>query len=190
MAAAPMKGRVLLPQLVERDHAAFARVVATHHGRLSRVANRLLKNEADAQEVAQETFLKLWSEVDRIRDEASLAAWLTRVASNLAFDRLRQRRTLPVDHCPDRADETAASDRVLKRTMLCREIEAALDLLPGRQRLALILVHFEGMDQRTAAAALDVTREALESLLARSRRGLRKALARRWREMLDEIAEF
>ena len=185
-----MNGRILLPRLVERDHAAFARMVASHYGRISRVANRLLKNEADAQEVAQETFLKLWSEAERIRDEGGLAAWLTRVASNLAFDRLRQRRTLSTDDCPDPADETTESDRILRRAMLCREIESALDLLPGRQRLAIILVHFEGMDQKTAAVALDVTREALESLLARSRRSLRKVLARRWREMLDEIAEF
>ncbi len=172
-----------------RDRAAFAVFVRQHYARIGRVAQRLVRNEADAQEIAQDTFLRLWNDAALIRDQTRVQAWLTRVASNLAFDRLRQRRHAVVPF-PERVADFADFDRELRRAVLSREIEEAMARLPGRQRLALVLVHFEGLDQKSAAASLGISVDALESLLARSRRLLRRVLARRWRELLSELCEI
>lgn len=177
----------LLARVVARDPSAFVTIVQIHYARVRRMVVRFLNNAADAEEVAQETFLKLWSEASTIRDEGSLQAWLSRVASNLAFDRLRHTKTLAacgIKDCLDAADE---SDRELRRRAVSGEIEEAMAYLPDRQRHAVLLVHFEGLDQKTAAAAMAISVEALESLLARSKRSLRNCLSDRWQDLLAEM---
>lgn len=179
-----------LRKIVARDHAAFSVVVAEHHARVLRVAARLLNNPADAEDVAQEAFLKLWNDAAGIRDENSLPAWLMRVATNLAFDRLRRKMPQTVAELPDIVDETGAADRGQQRAEIARTVDRALTALPERQRLALVLVHFEGCEQKVAAAAMDVSIDALESLLARARRGLRAALQHDWQSLLADIGRL
>ena len=92
--------------------AAFSAVVGEHYGRVLRVAARLLGNPADAEDVAQEAFLKLWNDAAGIRDDSSLPAWLMRVATNLAFDRLRRKTPIAAAaEVPDILDEKATADR-------------------------------------------------------------------------------
>ncbi len=151
---------------------------------------RLLNNTADAEDVAQETFLKLWNEAAGIRDERSLPAWLMRVATNLAFDRMRRKTPQAVGDLPDIVDENGSTDRDHRRAEVSRTIDKALGSLPERQRLALVLVHFESCEQKVAAAAMEVSIEALESLLARARRGLRAALRDDWQTLLADLGQL
>jgi RNA polymerase sigma-70 factor (ECF subfamily) len=154
------------------------------------VAARLLNNSADAEDVTQEAFLKLWNDAAGIRDEGSLPGWLLRVATNLALDRLRRKAPALVGELPEIIDESVAADSEHCRERIVRTLDGALAALPERQRLALVLVHLEGCEQKVAAAALEVSVDALESLLSRARRHLRAALRDDWQWLLADIGRL
>lgn len=160
------------------DQQAFARIVDRHLDRIHRLAWRSLDSRADAEEVAQETFLRAFSQLPTWKpNKARFSTWLYRVALNLCHDRLRRRREqVPVDDL-ELTDPAAAPDRVLEQQQRQRRVEQALLELPQRQREALLLCHFEGQSNIQAAQILEVSVEALESLLARARRRLRAGLA-------------
>ncbi len=159
------------------DPRAFARLVDRHLGPVHRLAWRSLGNDADAQEVAQETFLRAFTGLpDWRHGQARFSTWLYRVAFNLCQDRLRQRRDwLPVEEV-ELVDPGTTPDQALERRQRLLRIEDALIRLPQRQREALLLCHYEGLSNIDAAAVLDVSVAALESLLARARRNLRALL--------------
>ncbi len=159
------------------DARAFAALVDRHLAMVHRLAWRSLGNDADAQDVAQDTFLRAFSQLPQWRSgQARFSTWLYRVAFNLCQDRLRRRRdTAPVDDF-ELPDPAAAPERALEQAQRQRRVEDAIAALPQRQREALLLCHYEGQSNAQAAAVLDVSVEALESLLARARRSLRAAL--------------
>lgn len=160
------------------DQQAFARIVDRHLDRIHRLAWRSLDSRADAEEVAQETFLRAFGQLpDWTPGKARFSTWLYRVALNLCQDRLRRRREqVPVEDL-DLADPGAAPDRTLEQDQRRQRVEQALRALPQRQREALLLCHFEGQSNAQAAQVLGVSVDALESLLARARRQLRAELA-------------
>ena len=95
---------------------------------------------------------------------------------NLCYDRLRRRREIPSDLLPDRPDEGPAPDRGLIAADVGVAVNAALARLPDRQREAIVLCHYQELTNIEAAALMQVSIEALESLLSRGRRALRLAL--------------
>jgi RNA polymerase sigma-70 factor, ECF subfamily len=183
-------GDDLLVRLTRRDELAFAELVALHFDRIYRIAWRVLGGPTDAEDVAQEAFLKIWTAPGQIRDGRAIGGWLARVATNLALDRLRRRRPESPAELPELSDPDAAADRGARRAALEAEVAKAVAALPDRQRAALVLVHFEGLGNLEAAEALGVSVEAVESLLARARRGLKLAFADRWRELVAEFSDL
>jgi RNA polymerase sigma-70 factor, ECF subfamily len=172
------------------DARAFERLVLRHHARCFRVAARLLNDAAEAEDVTQEAFLKLWTGAQTVRDPQALGGWLARACANLALDRLRRRKPdLPGD-LPDVPDASLAPDRNLDRAELSHAVAQAVAALPERQRAALVLVHMEGFGNGEAAAMLGVSVEAVESLLARARRSLKAAFAGTWRGFLDDVSRL
>lgn len=162
------------------DAAAAAHVVRALAPRLVRVAVRILADAAEAEDVAQETLARVWTKAPgwNLFGPARIETWAHRVAINLSVDRLRRRARLDVtDAPPEQEDGGPAPDAGLEARETAAQVQAALAALPDRQRVALTLVHFEELPGREAAAALGVTVEALESLLARARRTLRARLA-------------
>lgn len=159
------------------DPQAFSRLVDRHLARVHRLAWRTLGNDADAEEVAQDTFLRAFTHLPQWRSgQARFSTWLYRVAFNLCQDRLRARREyMPVDDL-DLSDPNAEPEIAVARLQHMERIEDALAALPQRQREALLLCHYEGQSQYEAAAVLGVSVEAVESLLARARRTLRAML--------------
>lgn len=140
-----------------------------------RFSQRLLGDATEAEDVAQETFLRVWKSADRYVPTAAVSTWIFRIAHNLCIDRLRRRK-----QTSDRISQLDSEDRpslLLDRKEVASEVEQALSELPDRQRAALVLVHYEGQSQTEAAQVLEISVEALESLLARGRRTLRKRLA-------------
>jgi RNA polymerase sigma-70 factor (ECF subfamily) len=135
----------------------------------------MLGDPAEAEDVAQETFLRLHRKLASWEGgEDGLSSWLHRVAVNISIDRHRgPARPASLDDIGEVA-EPAGLDGDLDRK---RHVDAALADLPARQRAALVLVHYQGFSGREAASALDISVEALESLLARARRTLRNNLA-------------
>ena len=159
------------------DPHAFARLVDRHLSRVHRLAWRSLGNDADAQEVAQETFLRAFTQLPNWRpNHARFSTWLYRVAFNLCQDQLRSRRDwVPVEEL-DLIDSAAEPDTRLEQGQRWMRVEEAIASLPQRQREALLLCHYEGESNAAAAAVLGVPVTALESLLARARRTLRALL--------------
>jgi RNA polymerase sigma-70 factor (ECF subfamily) len=169
------------------DAAAFRTLVDRHVAGVVAVARRILADEAEAEDVAQDVMLRLWHAGAGLEiGEAGLKPWLRRVATNLAIDRFRsRRRTDLTDQVPE-TPEDPDQDRGLMEGELSERVEQALIKLPERQRRALSLFHFEGLSQTEVAAALGVSDEAVESLLARARRSLKATFKDEWRDLLPD----
>ena len=159
------------------DPRAYRELVERHVRGVHAFVYRMLGSRAEAEEVCQESFLRLWKQADTFVAHAKPSTWLYRVAHNLAVDRLRRRRE--ASH-PAGIEEVPTSDRPsthLYEKQVAEAVERALATLPERQRAAISLVHYQGLSNAEAADVLGVKVRALESLLARGRRDLREKLA-------------
>jgi RNA polymerase sigma-70 factor (ECF subfamily) len=149
-------------------------------------AFRLLGNRAEAEDVAQEAMLRLWRQAPDWRSgEAKVSTWLYRVVANLCIDRRRRARggAVPLDAIPEPEDgQASAAERIQDRAR-ADALQAALDLLPDRQRQAVVLRHIEGLPNPEIAEIMDVTVEAVESLTSRGKRALAAQLAGRQEEL-------
>lgn len=179
----------LIRKLAAGDRTAFATLLSRHLPVIHRLGWRLLGEPTEAEDVAQEAFLKLWNFAPDWRDEgASPRTWLYRVAFNLCQDRLRRRRVVFVETVPEvPTDPSDAPGAAMMEAERNARVKGALDALPERQRAALVLSYYEGLSQAEAAAIMEIGEEALESLLARGRRKLRELLAADGRELLGEM---
>lgn len=137
------------------------------------LAKRMLRNEAEAEDVAQEAMLRLWKIApDWEPGRAKASTWLYRVTSNLCTDRLRKRRTAPIDDVPEPVDDGPSVAAMMHAKDRATALKAAIGGLPERQRLAIHLRHFDELSNPEIAEILETTVEAVESLLARARRAL------------------
>lgn len=177
----------LLARVSAGDARAFRGLVDRHLPTVLAIARRMLKDDAEAEDVAQETLLRLWRNAAGLDLGAGgVRPWLRRVASNLCIDRVRARRNLSGgDAVPEEA-EPAGQVRHLVERELGQRVDQALKALPERQRLALTLFHYEGMSQIEVGRVMQISDEAVESLLARARRALKAALKDEWQELIPE----
>ncbi len=183
---APPEEVALLAASATGDQAAFRTLVAMHLGSAVSIARGMLGDGTEAEDIAQEAFLRLWRNAATLQlGPYGLKPWLRRVVSNLAIDRIRSaRNTTVTDEVPEQPVRAVQSDAI-EAVELKLRVGEALQALPARQRAALVLFHFEDMSQLEVGEALGVSDEAVESLLARARRGLRALLADDWRTLLS-----
>jgi RNA polymerase sigma-70 factor, ECF subfamily len=177
----------LLAASARRDAQAFAGLVSRHYKPVYRMVWRMMNGNAEAEDVAQEAFIKLWQNPAQVREPSALKGWLMRVASNLAIDRMRRKPHEVLDVVENLPDESQrlASDGDGRAAQA--RVKGAIADLPERQRLALTLVYFEGMSNISAADVLEISVDAVESLLARAKRALREGLADDWSMLLEEL---
>ncbi len=159
------------------DAEAASRLVARHLPRMTALARRMLGDSAEAEDVAQDVFLKVWTQAKRWQPGAAkFETWLHRVAINACYDRLRKKRGVSLDEVGERVDPAPDPEQSMAQTQTAREVETALQDLPERQRAAIALCHYQGLSNIEAASALEISVEALESLLSRGRRALKERL--------------
>jgi RNA polymerase sigma-70 factor (ECF subfamily) len=173
--AEPEDENELMRRIGRADAAAYRIMANRHLAPVTGFAERMMGNRTEAEDVAQDTFLKLWTEAVRWTPRAKPSTWLYRIAHNLCIDRLRRRR----EDGADALDRQSAGDRpsaLLERKETAIKVAQALARLPERQCAAITLVHYHGMASSEAAEVLEVSIEALESLLSRGRRSLREQL--------------
>ena len=179
----------LLEAAAGGSHAAFAEIASRHFQAVYRLVWRMTGGAADSEDIAQEAFVKLWRNPSQLREGAALRGWLMRVASNAVIDAARKPRSAALDEVAEPPDPQARPDAPLDRAEAARLIDARIAALPDRQRLALSLVYFEGLSNIEAAAVMEVSVEAVESLLARARRSLKESLSADWRELIGGLTE-
>lgn len=186
-AAAPVDEVAWLAAIASGDQRAYRAAIERFLPHVLAIGRRMLRDDAEAEDVAQETLVRLWRNAATLElGPGGLRPWLRRVVSNLCIDRVRAgRRLVVVDEVPERA-EPARQEAGLAEKVLSLRIQDLMKRLPERQRLALTLFHYEGLSQIEVAAILGVSDEAVESLLARARRTLKAALKDEWRDLLPD----
>ena len=171
--------RALMARVGRGDAAAFGQLVERHLPMLHALAWRMLGDPGEAEDVVQETMVKLWVNAKGWQPSGGgLGAWLRRIATNACLDRLRKPRNLSDDALPERADEAPLADALIDADRRREAVQAAILMLPDRQRAAIVLTYHEGVSNVEAASILGIGVKALESLLVRARQGLSHQLAR------------
>ena len=170
----------LIERFAAGDQSAARALTIRLSPRVLGLATRMLQDGTEAEDVTQETMMRLWkTAADWRPGEAKPSTWLHRVATNLCIDRLRKRRRTgpPLDDVAEPSDPSPGADARLIAADRAAAVSGALKALPDRQQTAISLRHFEGLSNPDIAAALDVSVEAVESLLSRARRTLTAQLA-------------
>jgi RNA polymerase sigma factor (sigma-70 family) len=175
----------LLAQLQRGSEVAFRTLVERYQARIYRTVFSLLRNEEEAEDVAQEVFVEVYQTIGRFRGEAALSTWLYRLATSRALKNLRRARTkkrfayftslLGLDNgvlheLPDHAHPLVLLEGQQQLQLLLAHIAR----LPGQQQVAFTLRHEQELSYEEIAAVLDTTVPAVESLLFRARQTLRK----------------
>lgn len=163
----------LLAAYATGDQSAARALTARHLGRVMALAYRMLGDRAEAEDVAQETMLRLWrSAADWEPGRAKVSTWLHKVASNLCIDRLRKSKRTDFGEVPDVEDDRPGADDDLQSQGRATAVHDALATLPPRQKLALTLRFLEERDNPEIAEIMEISVDAVESLLARGKRTL------------------
>ena len=167
----------LLARIGRGEEAAFRLLIARKLSRVHGLATRLLRDPGEADDVAQDAFLRVWRQAAGWRTgEARFDTWLHRVVLNLCTDRLRQRREATVDVLPEQVDPAPPADHGILRDETARTVQDAIAQLPARQKEALVLHTYQDLSNIEIAQVMGISIEALESLLSRARRALRSML--------------
>lgn len=169
--------RRVMAALAAGDRHAMASLIHRHGPGLRRFLAGMLSAPHEAEDIAQETFLRVWSAATRYDpDKASPSTWIYRIALRLAIDRNRRtgfRRFLGLEAAPEPEDETPGAETALAARQTLGLARAGLATLPDRQRRALLLRAVTEMSTAEIADVLGITPGAVEQLLVRARSGLR-----------------
>jgi RNA polymerase sigma-70 factor (ECF subfamily) len=165
----------LMARAAQGDERAFRELARRHAGSALRLARRILGSEALAEEIVQDAFLRVWTNAPRWRPEAAFRTWLYRVVINLCLNAKRRPADLPLAAAGDPPDPAPDAGAALEQRERDRQLAAAIDRLPARQRAAIVLTYQEGLGNAEAAAVLGMSVAGIETLLVRARRSLREA---------------
>jgi len=182
---------ILMARAGNGDHEAFRQLVERHQHAVVGTVAKMLNDAAEAEDIAQQVFLRLWRHAKRYRPEAKFTTYLFTITRNLVFNESRRRSRRKEVSVEEREEASnfhlpAASEREPDAALLQGELQQAVDRaiqsLPESQRVAVILRRYEQMPYEEIAKVLDLTVPAIKSLLFRARTTLREAL----KDYLDE----
>lgn len=169
----------LIERMRRNDEGAYRLLVERHIDRAYGLALRILKNQADAEDVAQEAFVKAWLNRDKWQaGRAKFSTWLYRVIVNRCIDLQRSPRSEWIDNVPEPADTAEDSVSTIQKQQIYGRLEEAVDRLPTQQRAAVVLSYYEEMTNAEIAEVMGTTISATEALLKRGRQRLREILKR------------
>src|SRR3954463_9544426 len=177
-------------QVRDDQHGAFEQLVDRYQHRLVAVMNHLVGNPEEAEDLAQEVFLRVYRARKKYRPRSKFSTWLFTIANNLALNSIRARHQKPVvplnarDSGPLGArpqeqlvpDPGTGPQQRVQKNELAQRIREALETLNERQRVAVVLNKFEDMNYAEIAEVMGLTTKAVKSLLSRARTNLRAAL--------------
>ncbi len=179
---------VRLMELVSAgDSGAFEQLVERHQRLVVGTVGRMLGNTSDAEDIAQQVFVRVWKSARRYVPRAKFTTWLLKITRNLVFNELRRRSRHPQvslqaesqeEERPIRDENAIAPDASMLEQELQKAIDSAIANLPETQRLAVILRRYEELSYEEIAETLDQSVSAVKSLLFRARTELRASLQR------------
>jgi RNA polymerase sigma-70 factor (ECF subfamily) len=186
------------------SEAAFAAIMQRHNPSLYRVARGVVRDDAEAEDVLQEAYLRAYGALADFRGDASLRTWLTRIVLNEALGRLRRRRPTEELDAIDRAVLSGDSRVIMfpgvtgpgdpesaaARAEIRRLLEDAIDELPDAFRLVFILREIEGMSVEETAGQLGILPDTVKTRLHRARKLLRTSLDERLAPALKDTFPF
>jgi RNA polymerase sigma-70 factor (ECF subfamily) len=178
-----LSDEALLLRIQAEDEDAYRILVERHIDRAFGIALRLLRNTADAEDVAQDALVRTWTNRHAWQSgRAKFTTWLYRVIVNRCIDLSRSPTGEGLDDVPEPADEADDSVTVIHKQEVQSALEAALARLPKQQRAAVVLSYYEDCSNAQVAEIMGTTVDAVESLLKRGRQRLRDILHRSSRE--------
>jgi RNA polymerase sigma-70 factor (ECF subfamily) len=177
-----------------RDESAVAELDAIYRSRIQHLAMRYVKTPEDAEEIAQDVLMKVYSRIDAFRGDAALSSWIYRITFNTAMSRLRSRRSASYFEVSEHdlmadveenggqirretPDWSHMADEALLRGQVRRQLARALPELPSIYRVPVILRDIQGLSTEEASARLGIKEQTLKSRLHRGRAFLRARLA-------------
>ncbi len=177
--------RLMMRMKEARDENALRELIERYRGPVYTMAYRMLGNAADAEDIAQRTFIRVWKASAEYKPEARFTTWLFTIVRNLVFNESRRRRRKPVNSLESGAEHgfyaeapaEQAPDAHLEHKELEVIVEKALSKLAPKARMAVQLRRFENMGYEDIASILGMTASATKSLLFRARRELKELLS-------------
>ena len=170
------------------DMEAFTELVSRYQRPVTALAYRYLGNEAEAEDLAQEAFLRVFRSRARYEPRAKFSTWLYRIVVNVCLNTIRARKSRPLPPAgaggsngrmpvPEAEDiDGAPPEAELDKKELAEQVKKAVEALPERQRLAILMNKFQDMSYEEIANAMDLTTMAVKSLLTRARVNMRNTL--------------
>jgi RNA polymerase sigma-70 factor (ECF subfamily) len=166
----------LMVRVARGDEQAFRLLARRHLPAMLGLARRMLGNAAEAEDVAQEALMRVWTHAPRWQPLAQFRTWLTRIVVNLCLDRKRRAPWVALEEAGDIVDPAPGAGEQAETFERERTVAAAIDKLPPRQREAIMLTYGEGLSNAQVAEVLDTTVSAVETLLVRGKQNLRRTL--------------
>ncbi len=178
----------LMLRVRDGDMDAFQALVERHQHSVVGTVAKMLSGDADAEDIAQQVFIRVWKSAPRYQPSAKFTTWLMTITRNLVFNEMRRRqraRFVPMDAEPDDAPapqftdtEAATPQEQLLDGELQRAVDAAIQSLPENQRLAIVLRRYENMPYEDIAKVLKTSVPAVKSILFRARAELKEKLSK------------
>ena len=178
----------LMERIKGGDEAAFRELIEAHQHRIIGTIAKMLGDESDAEDIAQQVFIRVWKSAPRWQPTAKVTTWLYKITRNLVFNETRRRKRHPVqsldatlsEHHPQQFADPGVkpADTSLLDSEMQAAIQRAIDELPEQQRMAIILRRYDDVPYEQIGEILDLSVPAVKSVLFRARTDLREKLRR------------
>jgi RNA polymerase sigma-70 factor (ECF subfamily) len=193
----------LVRRAAQREESAIREIIEVHNRRLYRLARSVVRDDAEAEDVLQDGYLRAFSSLATFRGESSLGTWLTRIVLNEALSRARRRIELPYSQVkpairpegavlafPFSEYQPPDPERAMSQRQLCQLVERAIDELPQEFRTIIVARIVEGMSVGETADLLGLRPETVKTRLHRARHKLREALAEHINPLFGDVFPF
>ena len=167
----------LMRRVRDGDLEAFEKIVVRYQAEAWRVACRFTGDASEAEDIAQEAFVRIFEASSRYKPTASFRTYLYCILNRLCLDHVRKMRPIPTDELPPVTDPAPSPDEASRRKERDALVQEAVSALPPRARMAIVLRYFEGLGWAEIADAMELSPKAVERLLARGRKAVEVRLS-------------
>jgi RNA polymerase sigma-70 factor (ECF subfamily) len=175
----------LMGRIRDGDFTAFEQLIEIHQRSVIGTVAKMLGNPSEAEDISQQVFIRVWKSAARYEPQAKFTTWLFTITRNLVFNEVRRRQRKPTVSVQEREETThrvvedaqgSSPDEDLLRSEMEAAIDRAIEALPEKQRLAVVLRRYEEMPYEEIGVVLSMSVPAVKSLLFRARTQLKESL--------------